>query len=114
MLIIDSGTSQFLRSSLTGGLLKPVSDDIIAPSSNQTPVLSLSNQMRVFPPSTEPLDSSSESEVALSSEDLEQLDVTLSDEFEHTLQEGEEESEQNGACNPFEGGLCVSCDLYGV
>ncbi len=103
----DSGISQFLHSPLNGNRLRlsVTASDIIVPPSNHTPVF----------PSAGELDStgSSENELALSAGDLEQLDVTLSEDFEHTYRE----DERNGLYNPFEGEwcvcvcVCVRCEL---
>ena len=66
------------------------------------------------PPLSSELDESgsSEGELALSAGDLEQLDVTLTDESDRSFthlpgQNALSENKTNGPYNPFEGGACL-------
>ena len=86
------------------------------PSSNQAPVFNppFDQMISAAPPLSSELDESgsSEGELALSAGDLAQLDVTLTDESDHSFtqlpgQHTLSDSKTNGHYNPFEGGACL-------
>lgn len=130
---LDSGVSQFLSSPNGDGLQLrlsvatsarssniPPSNQIMPtlhpPSSNQAPVFNppFDQMISAAPPLSSELDESgsSEGELALSAGDLAQLDVTLTDESDHSFtqlpgQHTLSDSKTNGHYNPFEGGACL-------